>query len=600
MDAVRFRPRARRKHARRYNEDVARWDKAFTQATEHILREDNEVVYRTVAEHLLQSSTDNGIRTAILISGEQAASTHRLLRHVEDALGTNVVVLRPQDCTTVRLAMRTLSQAIAQRGRPLQGRMSELALIRRWARLQQAAERPRIVITVTNAESVPGAVLEHVVQALTALDTVLDPRLLLNVATSFNDLRGLLTTSTCELLCARLFRLESSEVSIERIVTDVLLATDDRLCFGFEIFDAILGDYKTAHRAADLFLRSLRYAALCHFGSTAYDECEVIRSLLSMRKLVEQTHDVRMLTDDVYLRAKLDGMRSEILQYRRDVHKAFIMLSSLKECLLPHSSYRRYDLYRLLLAGRLRGHNLLGELRVRLRVARPEVIRGWLATSALSEAASLMVELDNIMGMADDSGTESRPLELRKLDSFYRANDTKLGLAPRISSPRTEHELRASRTTRASSTSSKAVAEALRGSLTLKQQRWTALVDRLDVLLHKYFQDKLINHEHLPLHELYWFDQSCLHTASFAVDVRSGLGKALSFTALPIVKAFSLFQDSGQLINVYDWCRAFSEDDDSPLSQALFMRALTEMRFMGLLKATRRKTDHVQKCVTVV
>ncbi|KAI9501647.1 origin recognition complex subunit 3 N-terminus-domain-containing protein [Coemansia spiralis] len=68
--------------------------------------------------------------------------------------------------------------------------------------------------------------------------------------------------------------------------------------------------------------------------------------------------------------------------------------------------------------------------------------------------------------------------------------------------------------------------------------------------------------------------------------------------------AYRLHQECGRLINLYDWYSAFSsvveKEDERSCSasgqsevQARFMRAVEEMRYLGFVKSTQRKTDHV-------
>ncbi|KAJ2812179.1 Origin recognition complex subunit 3 [Coemansia furcata] len=69
--------------------------------------------------------------------------------------------------------------------------------------------------------------------------------------------------------------------------------------------------------------------------------------------------------------------------------------------------------------------------------------------------------------------------------------------------------------------------------------------------------------------------------------------------------AYRLHQECGRMINLYDWHSAFSSvvegesvkaRGSSPCQRAIqarFMRAVEEMRLLGFIKSTQRKTDHV-------
>ncbi|XP_026328360.1 origin recognition complex subunit 3 [Hyposmocoma kahamanoa] len=69
--------------------------------------------------------------------------------------------------------------------------------------------------------------------------------------------------------------------------------------------------------------------------------------------------------------------------------------------------------------------------------------------------------------------------------------------------------------------------------------------------------------------------------------------------------AYKLHRECGKHINLYDWLQAFAavlkpEEDDElrhqdPKIQARFTRAVSELQFLGFIKASKRKTDHVMR-----
>ena len=75
--------------------------------------------------------------------------------------------------------------------------------------------------------------------------------------------------------------------------------------------------------------------------------------------------------------------------------------------------------------------------------------------------------------------------------------------------------------------------------------------------------------------------------------------------------AYQILSEGGKFVNLYDWYNGFSamrsgqiaaadEDDNGEqetLLLARFGRAVAELEFVGLLKHTKRKTDHVQRLV---
>ena len=73
--------------------------------------------------------------------------------------------------------------------------------------------------------------------------------------------------------------------------------------------------------------------------------------------------------------------------------------------------------------------------------------------------------------------------------------------------------------------------------------------------------------------------------------------------------AYKLHLECGSLVNLYDWLQAFvtvatattpgaknrKEKKVSTELRARFIRAVSELQFLGFIKATRRKTDHVTR-----
>jgi len=69
--------------------------------------------------------------------------------------------------------------------------------------------------------------------------------------------------------------------------------------------------------------------------------------------------------------------------------------------------------------------------------------------------------------------------------------------------------------------------------------------------------------------------------------------------------AYKLHLESGHMINLFDWLQAFNiihlpnHDDEAdeikPEIQARFVRAVAELQFLGYIKSSKRKTDHVAR-----
>lgn len=151
---------------------------------------------------------------------------------------------------------------------------------------------------------------------------------------------------------------------------------------------------------------------------------------------------------------------------------------------------------------------------------------------------------------------------------------------------------------------------------------YTKIVDRTYNALLKYFQTTLINPSDLFLSEILIYDsKSPLRDAftprpRFAIEralssphdylgcecCSSGEGAGLQSSPPATAILYQLYLESGSVINTADLWEAFwtitgGEDDDGERSEALalFSRALAELKYMGMIKNSRKKADHLQK-----
>ncbi|XP_060580471.1 origin recognition complex subunit 3-like [Ruditapes philippinarum] len=144
--------------------------------------------------------------------------------------------------------------------------------------------------------------------------------------------------------------------------------------------------------------------------------------------------------------------------------------------------------------------------------------------------------------------------------------------------------------------------------------------------LRQYFicRKYLICPLNVPLHEIFYYNSSRTIKQRLNAAPRSALQMALSnphyylqceccMTESGQIKCmmpdtciiYKLHLECGQLINLYDWMQAYltvvqpDDDDESKESaqelQARFIQAVSQLQFLGFVKPTKRKTDHVAR-----
>ena len=148
---------------------------------------------------------------------------------------------------------------------------------------------------------------------------------------------------------------------------------------------------------------------------------------------------------------------------------------------------------------------------------------------------------------------------------------------------------------------------------------YTKIVDRLHDRAEVYFAEMLIKPQELFLHEIFIIDLRSPLKDAFTPKPRFAIERALSspFDYListsetgklsakqpATVILCQLYLESGALVNVYDLWHTFhsvfesveGDDCDERMTMALFYRALSELKALGIVKNSRKKTDHVAK-----
>ncbi|KFH74264.1 hypothetical protein MVEG_01477 [Podila verticillata NRRL 6337] len=184
---------------------------------------------------------------------------------------------------------------------------------------------------------------------------------------------------------------------------------------------------------------------------------------------------------------------------------------------------------------------------------------------------------------------------------------------------------------------------------------YTLLVKEIDETLARLFKTYLACHTKLPLYEIFYYSQVTIQQKAFLpqprASVQTALGQpeqylncncchppqgahatSLADMVLPTQHdtciLYKLYVECGRMINMYDWFSAFGmilerglestspkevkrpskkkgrqqEPDferqgglDQKEVQARFISGVAELQFMGFIKPTNRKTDHVQR-----
>lgn len=156
-------------------------------------------------------------------------------------------------------------------------------------------------------------------------------------------------------------------------------------------------------------------------------------------------------------------------------------------------------------------------------------------------------------------------------------------------------------------------------SMTEQDKAFTTLVDRLYDTLVEYFT--LPNPHEMFLNETWLYDTTIRHRAVFQPRPRAAIERALSApydyincaccdpveglssTHPATAILYQMYLETGSLINIFDLWSAFFEmvsggeehQMDERDALVLFYRALADLKSLGMVKQSKKKTDHLAK-----
>lgn len=161
--------------------------------------------------------------------------------------------------------------------------------------------------------------------------------------------------------------------------------------------------------------------------------------------------------------------------------------------------------------------------------------------------------------------------------------------------------------------------------LSPQDNEYTKIVDRVYDVITDYMHHTLINPQTLFLNEIWLYDLKSPHRDVFIPNPRYANERALSsprdYLACECCSSekgaglegsqpatailYQLYLESGALINTADLWEAFwtivgsenaeDEEGEKELVLALFSRGLAELKYMGMIKGSRKKADHIAK-----
>ncbi|KAI9844955.1 MAG: hypothetical protein M1838_001962 [Thelocarpon superellum] len=575
------------------------------------------------------------IPTALLVAGPGIAAHGLLFQQLARRIRTDgdavVVLLHSTDATNLKGILKHLIRAATSQ--PLDPDGEEVEDSSKTKRLSYDLDIlacfvrdkriRRVVVSFQDSEAFDSALLADLISLLRSWLDRIPLVLLFGIATSVEIFHEKLSRAAIQCMHGQRFEVNGTEDAIERVFS-AGVGPPSRLRLGPALTRLILGRQKDHNDSASSVVGSLKYAYMSHFYANPLsillvedDEelldlqplhLQAIRHLPSFQQWVEDVLDQGdgervqlLLTDDAHLLKTVLQCRKELLDAAAGLLSAVDFLRVLFACFPNRTSPLSSELYAKAVAGEMMHDVVVRDLFLSIKKMPSDALAKLLETltAATTPIADEMIQLQ------------------RKLHALHKSRHRDGQKDPL----RSEHDLRHN-TLRTTVIAQRVEISKQRSALSADDLAYSKIVHDTHDLLYGYLTTHLQAPHERFLHEIFFYDLRSPYRDVFAPRLRpaieralaspqdylnctccAGSSEGLSSTLPPTAILYQLYLESGAFINVYDMWRAFytivagedGDDCDETSAMALFSRALADLRHLGMIKHSRKKTDHVAK-----
>ncbi|XP_007903266.1 origin recognition complex subunit 3 isoform X3 [Callorhinchus milii] len=467
----------------------------------------------------------------------------------------------------------------------------------------QYEQSPPVVIIFKDLESFLPKVLQDFLVICSNYIQQLPLILIFGIATSSVALHRMLPQSVSSLLCIELFQSLSC--------TEHLAAVIDKLSLLEHFYSQPLSLLCCALNEANARVQDL-----------THDDCELIRQVPSFMRYVESQDpekQVELLTKDHYLKDTVRKLLNDLHVYHENY------LPVLKCLHILTTSLPKYPLGKQIRD--LHSTCLEKEVWETEDYSSAFQLFGMMAKD---ELVSLLTRCLDVLKSSEQDNLEDSVQKLEELLTRFQNLDS----VPRVEAVREGEE--EATTTQKSLQRKTNLYQLQKELMERKTSRRSKKLSGFEVLrvevlqfIDKLIRDYLLPPETQPLHEVTYFSAASTLRRHLNAAPRNALQTALNNpyyylqneilksetgtipnTAPDICIVYKLHLECGRLINLYDWLQAFAmvvnaaegNDPDTQVGKpvdkilhARFIRAVSELEFLGFVKPTKRKTDHVAR-----
>ncbi|CCD45497.1 similar to origin recognition complex subunit 3 [Botrytis cinerea T4] len=487
----------------------------------------------------------------------------------------------------------------------------------------------KVIVSFQDSEAFDSGLLGDTISLFSSWLDRIPFLLLFGIATSVELFQERLSRVAARSLHGAQFDVEQTSSILENIFLKVIAGSDAPIRLGPGILSSLMERQNDHVQSVQAFVGALKYAYMCHFYANPLsiflgltDELELgpllqtehfeaIRMLPSFQKhterLVDQgelEHAMGLLNDDGLLlqevKTSIQGKDHAVQRILRTMHVLVTLAVETPE---------KIDLYIKASTGSLRNSDIVRSIVDSVK------------------RASLDDFLEIVTSLKEGTENGSTELDLEPWSDmeseFYSEITSIRESASSLAGSGTGKSIRSSynKALRTTLISQKVQISQDRSMLTKQDKEFTALVDHLIQAIQNFVDVEKLQDQFVS--EIWLYDLRLPYLDAFTPKPRFTIERALSsphdylscaccdptkegalMSHPPTAILYKLFLEAGNLINTFDLWTAFianlgpeyDEGDDSERQALmLFYRGLADLKLLGMIKQSRKKTDHLTK-----
>ncbi|XP_074517177.1 origin recognition complex subunit 3 [Sebastes fasciatus] len=501
-------------------------------------------------------------------------------------------------------------------------------------------QQPPVVIIFKDLEAFNPRVLQDFILICSRYIERLPLMFIFGIATSPSTIQHMLPHSVSSLLCIELFQSLSCTQHLATVIDKLILTPQFPFKLNGKVMQVLISIFLYHDFSVRNFIKGVQLAMLEHFHSQplsvlcckkkaallnvmqlGHSDLEGIRQLPSFKRYVEKQEpqeQVNLFTDDTHLKEVCQKLIKDLRKYHKNYYPVLRCLHTLTSSLPRYPLGKQIRELHLICLEKNISENEDYQSAMKL-----------LKMLAKDMLVALLQRCAEILQPAKSKKMKSALVQLEEMLAKFKQLDTVAAEPP----PSVEESITSPVKNLQKKTDLFQLQKTL---LEMNETRRSKKLSPFEALRNEAleFIDGLVK-SHLSPPESQTLNEVCYYTSSATVRrhlnaaPRTSIQAALntpyyylqnerlktedgtvSNAAPDICLVYKLHLECGRLINLYDWLEAYATvvsaaegnnpDSDNfgkvdEVKHARFIRAVSELEFLGFIKSTKQKTDHVAR-----